>query len=91
MYYLFFQHTVQLLKNSLYSLENLTNISVNALRRDLELIKQCLLQQNFEINMFINDLKTKYDTLTYHLQQVFQVSSIFICILFIYYFLMLLV
>jgi len=64
------------LKKSLYSLENVANISINKLRSDLNIFKQFILQQNLEINMFTNDLQSKYDMQTSHIQQLIQVSFI---------------
>jgi len=69
-------HTVKLLKKSLYTLENVANISINKLRSDLNIFKQFILQQNLEINMFTNDLQSKYDIQTSHIQQLIQVSLI---------------
>lgn len=64
------------MKKSLYSLENVANISINKLRSDLNMFKQFILQQNLEINMFTNDLQSKYDIQTSHIQRLIQVSFI---------------
>jgi len=61
------------LRKSLYTLENVANISINKLRSDLNLFKQFILQQNLEINMFTTDLQSKYNIQTSYLQQLIQV------------------
>jgi len=64
------------LRKSLYTLENVANISINKLRSDLNLFKQFILQQNLEINMFTTDLQSKYNIQTSYLQQLIQVRLI---------------
>lgn len=61
------------MRKSLYTLENVANISINKLRSDLNLFKQFILQQNLEINMFTTDLQSKYNIQTSYLQQLIQV------------------
>lgn len=63
----------------MYSLENLANISICSLRSDLNTFKQHLLQQHLELDMFANDLKSKYDIQASHLHELFQVNLIFNC------------
>lgn len=65
------------MKNSLYTLRNIANNSINTLRSDLKIFKQFLFQETIEINMITNDLKSKYDIQTSHMQQLMQVSLIF--------------
>lgn len=65
------------MKKSLYTLENVANISINKLRSDLNIFKQFILQQNLEINMFTNDLQSKFNIQTSHIQQLIQVSFYF--------------
>lgn len=64
------------MRKSLYTLENVANISINKLRSDLNLFKQFILQQNLEINMFTTDLQSKYNIQTSYLQQLIQVRLI---------------
>lgn len=66
------EHTVKLLRKSLYTLENVANISINKLRSDLNLFKQFILQQNLEIYMFTTDLQSKYNIQTSYLQQLIE-------------------
>lgn len=46
---------------------------MNTLRSDLDLLKQYLLQQNVEMNIFVNDLLSKYNMQTSHMNDLVQV------------------
>lgn len=64
------------MKNSLYNLEHLATISINTLRSDLNVFKQYLYQQNLEMDMFTNDLKSKYKIQTSQIHNLVQVTNL---------------
>lgn len=53
-------------------------VAVNRFRSDLNIFKQCIHQQNLEIVMFTNDIKSKYKTQHSYINNLVQVYLIFI-------------
>ncbi|XP_025419378.1 RB1-inducible coiled-coil protein 1 isoform X2 [Sipha flava] len=64
------EHTIKLLKKCIYNLENVANISISNLRSDLNIFKQCLMQQNYDMDILTNDLQSKFDVQTSHINQL---------------------
>ncbi|VVC27128.1 Hypothetical protein CINCED_3A022427 [Cinara cedri] len=69
------ENTIQLLKNSIYSLEKLANISIKTLRSDLNIFKKCVVEQNLDMDTFTNDLQTKYEIQTSHIHKLVQCAE----------------
>lgn len=57
-------------------MENVTSISISNLRSDLKIFKQCLMQQNYEMERLTNDLQLKFDIQTSHIDQLVRVNLI---------------
>jgi hypothetical protein len=57
-------------------LENVANISISNLRSDLNIFKQCLMQQNYDMDILTNDLQSKFDVQTSHINQLVRVNQI---------------
>lgn len=57
-------------------MENVVNISISNLRSDLNIFKQCLIQKNYDMTVLTNDLQSKFDVQTSHINQLVQVNLI---------------